>query len=60
MTQQEPTRIACARILLLIVLASLSGIGRAQSTKIQGLIKARSGATVIVQTMDSPTVIVFC
>jgi len=58
MTQQEPTRIACARILLLIVLASLSGIGRAQSTKIQGLIKARSGATVIVQTMDSPTVIV--
>jgi len=58
MTEYEPVRIASARILPLIVLASLSAIGLAQSTKIQGFIKARSGATMIVQTTDSATVVV--
>jgi len=40
------------------LLASLSAILSAQTVKLQGVIKARSGATIIVQTSDSPKAIV--
>jgi len=46
------------RILPLIILTSLHMDLSAQTAKLQGMIKARSGATIIVQTSDSPRVIV--
>lgn len=42
----------------LIVLAALSTIAYAQTVKVEGLIKGRSGATIILQTSDSPKLIV--
>jgi outer membrane protein OmpA-like peptidoglycan-associated protein len=41
-------------ILSLIALTSLSTTGSAQTAKVQGLIKARNGAVLIVQSPDSP------
>jgi outer membrane protein OmpA-like peptidoglycan-associated protein len=50
--------IASIGVLPLIVLTILSTTVFAQTVKINGLIKGRSGATMIVQTSDSPTLIV--
>jgi OmpA-OmpF porin, OOP family len=58
MTRYQPTGLTSVRILPLTVLASLTMILSAQTVKIEGMIKARSGATMIVQTRDSPRVIV--
>ena len=38
----------------LIVLAALSTVAFAQTVKVEGLIKSRSGATMILQTSDTP------
>jgi len=46
-------RFAPVGFLLLMILTSLSTITSAQTVKSQGLIKARSGATLVVQTSDS-------
>ncbi len=43
MTQFNLTRVACVAALWLIALASLSTTLAAQSTKVEGLIKARNG-----------------
>ena len=45
-------------ILLLVLFTSLSRTLSAETVKIHGMIKARSGATIIVQTPDSPKLIV--
>ena len=58
MTRYKPAKLASVVILAPIFLVSLSMILSAQTVKIQGMIKARSGATVVVQTSDSPKVIV--
>jgi outer membrane protein OmpA-like peptidoglycan-associated protein len=58
MTRNEPARLASVGILSLIALALLSVNLSAQTVKIRGMIKARSGATIIAQTSDSPRVIV--
>jgi len=58
MTRYERIECASARLLPLIVLASLCTLAFAQTTKIHGMIKARNGATMIVQTTDSPSVVV--
>lgn len=58
MTRYSPVKLASVGILTPILLASLSIILSAQTVKVQGMIKARSGATIIVQTADSPKVIV--
>ena len=58
MSREKPVKLASVGILVPILLASLSAILSAQTVKIQGMIKARSGATIIVQTPDSPKVIV--
>jgi OmpA-OmpF porin, OOP family len=58
MTRDKSVRLASVGILAPILLASLSTVLSAQSVKLQGMIKARSGATVIVQTANSPRVIV--
>ena len=42
----------------LVVLALLSTLVSAQSTKVEGLIKARNGETMTLQTSDMPTLIV--
>jgi outer membrane protein OmpA-like peptidoglycan-associated protein len=54
MTRPQPIRLASTGILLFFVLASLSTIASAQTTKIQGMIKERSGATLTVQPPDTP------
>jgi len=58
MTRYQHVRSVLFGILTSIVLTSLSTIVLAQTVKVQGLIKGRSGATLILQTPDSPKVIV--
>jgi len=58
MTPHKPVKLASVGILAPILLASLSLVLGAQTVKLQGMIKARSGATIVVQTSDSPKVIV--
>ncbi len=49
------SRITRVAALLFIVLGLLSMTVAAQSVKVEGLIKARNGDTMILQTSDSPT-----
>ena len=58
MTQFNLPRIAYVAALSLIGLASLSAPVAAQSLKVEGLIKARNGETMIVQTSESPNLVV--
>jgi OmpA-OmpF porin, OOP family len=58
MTQFNLTRIAYVAALSLIGLASLSTTLAAQSVKVEGLIKARNGETMVVQTSESPNLVV--
>lgn len=58
MTRYEPARPACVGVLLLVILTLLSMNLSAQTVKIRGMIKARSGARITVQTSDSARVIV--
>lgn len=58
MSQVNVRRIAYLVTPSLIGLALLSPIVTAQSVKVQGLIKARSGDTMILQTSDSPNLAV--
>src|SRR4051794_14122083 len=50
--------IATKSVLSMIALAMLSGAALAQTTKIHGMIQARSGATMVVHATDSPDVVV--
>ena len=58
MSQFDVRRIARHVTLSLVGLALLSPIVSAQSVKVQGFIKARSGDTMILQTSDSPNLAV--
>ena len=58
MTQFNLPRIAHAVAVSLIGLASLSTTVTAQSVKAEGLIKARNGETMTVQTSESPNLVV--
>ena len=58
MTQFNLPRIAYITVVSLIGLASLSTTVVAQSLKVEGLIKARNGETMIVQTSESPNLVV--
>ena len=51
-------KLVSAGIFSLIVLASSSTLASSQTVKIQGLIKARSGATLIVETPDAPNLVI--
>src|SRR5581483_3160405 len=51
-------RRASGYVMLGIALASATAALCAEKTKVQGLIKGRSGATLILQTGDSPKLIV--
>src|SRR5580765_2154531 len=57
MTRCKPIRLMSVGVLAPLLFVSLSMILSAQTVKIQGMIKARSGATIVVQTSDSPKVI---
>lgn len=58
MTQGKSRRIVSVSALLLMGLAFLSSAVYAQNTKIEGIIKARSGDTLELQTSNSPKVVV--
>jgi OOP family OmpA-OmpF porin len=58
MSQFNVRRTGCSLILSLMGLALLSPIVAAQSVKVEGLIKSRSGETMVVQTSGSPDVTV--
>jgi OmpA-OmpF porin, OOP family len=58
MTRFNLPRVAYAIAVSLIGLASLSTTVTAQSMKVEGLIKARNGETMIVQTSESPKIVV--
>jgi len=57
MTRSQPSRTVSIAILLLTLVAVSSPIVSAQ-TKLEGVIKGRSGSQIILQTADSPKVIV--
>jgi OmpA-OmpF porin, OOP family len=57
MARQNLLRITSVATLLLIVLA-LSTVVFAQTQKVEGLIKGRNGDTMILQTSDSPNLVV--
>jgi OmpA-OmpF porin, OOP family len=58
MIRCQLVRIARTALFSLLALSALSPVLYAQTAKLEGLIKARSGATVILQTADSPKTIV--
>lgn len=58
MTQFNVVRIARIAIMSLVAVAGLSIAVAAQSTKVEGLIKARNGETMILQTSESPKLVV--
>ena len=58
MTRCKSLQNTSAPILALIVLAAMSTAAFAQTSKIHGMIKARSGANMIVQTADEPNLVV--
>jgi outer membrane protein OmpA-like peptidoglycan-associated protein len=58
MTQFNLPKFACITAVSLIGLASLSTTVAAQSLKVEGLIKGRNGETMIVQTSESPSLVV--
>ena len=57
MTRNRPAAIFATTILLLILVGLLGSVTFAQ-TKVEGVIKARNGSKVILQTTDSPKVTV--
>ena len=58
MTRCNSVQIACAGILPMIVLAAIGTVASAETAKINGMIKARSGASMIVHTADSANLVV--
>ena len=58
MTLNNLRKLATAVILSLTVLAVLSTIVSAQTQKVQGIIKGRSGNTMTLQTSDTPKLVV--
>lgn len=58
MTESKLLRIAYIVTLSFIVLGLFSMTAAAQSVKVEGLIKARNGDTMILQTPDSPNLVV--
>ena len=58
MIRNQPLRLAAVAILSLSLVTWASSALAAETVKIQGAIKARSGPTVIVQTADSAEVVV--
>ncbi len=58
MSQHKAVQVTRVAVLSLAIFALCSAAVYAQSLKVQGLIKGRSGATIILQTADQPKLIV--
>jgi outer membrane protein OmpA-like peptidoglycan-associated protein len=58
MTKRKPLSLVSVASLLLALIASFSLVATAQSVKVQGLIKGRSGNTISLQTTDTPKIVV--
>lgn len=58
MTRSKTLGIVSITILLLVVITLASTIAFAQSAKLEGVIKGRSGSQIFLQTADSPKVVV--
>ena len=58
MTPGKISRIASAVTLKLIMLASLITVASAQTVKVQGIIKGRTGNTMSLQTSETPKLVV--
>jgi outer membrane protein OmpA-like peptidoglycan-associated protein len=58
MTQSKALKTLSLVVLSLTVIALLSTVAVAQTVKIQGIIKGRTGSTMTLQTSDSPKVVV--
>ena len=58
MTRSKTLGLVSITILLLVVITLSTTIAFAQSAKLEGVIKGRSGSEIILQTSDSPKVIV--
>ncbi len=58
MIQRKPHAIASVATLLLGLFVTLSTVVSAQTAKVEGVIKGRNGDTMILQTSDSPKLIV--
>src|SRR5271157_170618 len=58
MTQSKAIKITSVAVLAVIVLAMLSTVASAQSVKVQGIIKGRSGNTLSLTTTDNPKIVV--
>jgi len=58
MTRDKAVQVTRVAILSFAIFALCSTAGIAQSLKVEGLIKGRSGATMILQTSDSPKLVV--
>ncbi len=58
MNTSRTVRIASAIALSLLVLALLTTVASAQSMKVQGIIKSRTGNTMTLQTSDTPKLVV--
>ncbi len=58
MNRSKLSKAVCALALSLTVLAILSTAASAQSVKVEGIIKARAGNTMTLQTSDSPKLVV--
>jgi len=58
MTKRKPLSLVSVASLLLALIAAFSLVATAQSVKVQGLIKGRSGNTISLQTTDTPKIVV--
>lgn len=58
MTKRNLLSLASLASLLLVLMASFSLVASAQSVKVEGIIKGRSGNTISLQTSDVPKVVV--
>jgi outer membrane protein OmpA-like peptidoglycan-associated protein len=58
MTEGKVVKIPSAVALALAILVLLTSVASAQSVKVQGIIKARTGNTMTLQTADTPKLVV--
>src|SRR5947208_11220384 len=58
MTKRKLLSVASVASLLLVLIATFSLVAIAQTQKVEGIIKGRSGNTISLQTADTPKIVV--
>ena len=51
-------KIACVAIALIVCVSSIATSAAAETVKVEGLIKSRSGEQIVLQTADNPNLVV--